>query len=98
MSTIPPLPEPDRYISFCGIDCDRQAESLMAHLDDCLNRCDSASPWRKYFERKLKQKQAMGHDHLFFIGAQMNVLYEFFEAMDDEKGQSLLWRIEQQCC
>lgn len=88
----------DRYLSFCGIECDLQAESLMAHLQACLTRADADGRWQRYFRMKLEQKEAMGHDHLFFIGAQMNNLYDFFESLDDEEGRQKLWRIEQECC
>jgi len=88
----------DRYVSFCGIECDQQAAALMAHLESCLARADVDERWRNYFRMKLEQKRTMGHDHLFFIGAQMNNLYEFFDVMADEEAQQKLWRIEQECC
>jgi hypothetical protein len=98
MSTPTDITATDRYVSFCGIECDQQADALMAHLEACLARPEASAQWRRYFEQKLAQKRTMGHDHLFFIGAQMNTLYEFFESLDDEEGQQRLWRIEQECC
>ena len=88
----------DRYISFCGIECDQQAYTLMARIESHLKAGKGDERWRAYFTEKLAQKARMNHDHLFFIGAQMNNLYDYLESSADEAGKEMLWRIEQECC
>ncbi len=40
----------------------------------------------------------MKHDDLFFVSAQMNNLYSFFEELDNQEALQLLWKLEQECC
>ncbi len=88
----------DRYVSFCGIECDRWAQELMAYLVETLQKPETDSRWADYFGQKFAERQRMGQDELFFIGAQMNNLYSLFEACDDDAALEMLWRLEQQCC
>jgi len=87
---------PDRYISFLGLDCDTNADRLMAMLLGCME--DSDSRWVGYFRQKLEEKRRMGNDNLHFIGSQVNALYSFFEEIEDEEAEALLWHLEQNCC
>lgn len=88
----------DRYVSFCGIECDIQAERLMERVTTLINQKKGDNQWHRYFTYKLEQKAKMNHDDLFFIGAQMNTLTEFLQSTKDEIALDMLWRIEQQCC
>lgn len=87
---------PDRYVTFCGIDCDRKADRLLGMLAEHMKQSDSR--WVGYFEKKLGEKARMGNDNLHFVGSQVNSLYSFFEELDDEAALELLWDLEQNCC
>ncbi|MBN2905895.1 MAG: N(2)-fixation sustaining protein CowN [Rhodobacteraceae bacterium] len=86
----------DRYVSFLGMDCDGNADRLMAHLAGRMR--DTDTRWTAYFDKKLIEKERMGNDNLYFIGSQMNTLSAFFEEIDDAEAQALLWHLEQNCC
>lgn len=89
---------PDRYQSFCGIDCDIRAEQFMQDLHQKLaDQCGDAK-WRAYMALKIEQNQKMGQDALFFIGAQVNALYAYLETTEDKEALQHLWDIEQECC
>lgn len=88
----------DRYVSFCGIECDRWAEELMSMLEESLSQTSVDQRWRAYFEKKLVERIKLGQDELFFVGAQMNNLYTLFEQASNEEAKTLLWNLEQQCC
>ncbi|GAA5214885.1 N(2)-fixation sustaining protein CowN [Corallincola platygyrae] len=89
---------PDRYISFCGIECDAMADELIAKLEHNISRQTGAQQWRDYFTQKRVEQQKMGRDNLHFIGNQTNPLYEYFEDCGDELATALLYQIEQECC
>ncbi|ANB36203.1 N(2)-fixation sustaining protein CowN [Rhodovulum sulfidophilum] len=87
---------PDRYVSFCGIECDRKADRLMAML--AAHMAESQSRWVGYFEQKLAEKARMGNDNLHFVGSQVNSLSAFFEELGDSAAEDLLYDLEQTCC
>jgi hypothetical protein len=88
----------DRYVSFCGIECDTWANELMAQLKSALANEVDQQRWPQYFAKKFNEQDSMGHDNLFFIGSQMNNLYSFFEEQQDKAALELLWKLEQECC
>ncbi|ARE41670.1 hypothetical protein RGUI_3529 [Rhodovulum sp. P5] len=87
---------PDRYVSFVGINCDEKADRLMAMLKARMEETDSR--WVGYFTKKLEEKRRMGNDNLYFVGSQVNSLSAFFEEIEDEAAEALLWDLEQNCC
>ncbi len=87
----------DRYVSFCGIECDSWADELYNKLQTILNS-DANEQWQRYFSMKLEEQARMKHDNLFFVGAQMNNLYSLFEELGDQDALQLLWKLEQECC
>ncbi|WP_138470699.1 N(2)-fixation sustaining protein CowN [Poseidonocella sp. HB161398] len=86
----------DRYVSFCGLDCDGDARRMMLHLDAAM--AQGASKWRDYFRKKLAEKTKMGVDDLFFVGAQVNCLRAYLEEAADGPGLALLDQLEETCC
>ncbi|MGB0694391.1 MAG: N(2)-fixation sustaining protein CowN [Rhodospirillaceae bacterium] len=86
----------DRYISFEGIDCQGNARRMMLHLDAAL-ACQKTR-WVPYFEKKLAEKQRMGHDDLYFVGSQINCLRTLFEDVADTGALELLDWLEDTCC
>ncbi|GGA88108.1 hypothetical protein GCM10011369_32770 [Neiella marina] len=94
----PPDQTTDRYISFCGIECDANADKLIEMLKLNLSQKKGGGTWGQYFEMKFKEQHSVGSDNLHFIGNQLNPLYEYFEACGDSEAEALLYQIEQECC
>lgn len=88
----------DRYISFCGIECDANADKLISILNKHLELNNGGDNWVAYFRQKLSEQLKMERDNLHFIGNQINPLFEYFEACDDQFATDLLYQIEQECC
>jgi hypothetical protein len=88
----------DRYISFCGINCDLKAEQLMAMLEKNISAGKGDKRWHAYFTQKIELNTKQQHDNLNFIGHQINTLYEYFELCNDQPAKELLYQIEQECC
>jgi len=91
-------PGTDRYISFCNIDCDENADQLMMMLDEHLAALHGKEQWHSYFHSKKQEQQNMGRDNLNFIGNQLNMLYSYFTECDDGEALDLLYKLEQECC
>jgi hypothetical protein len=91
-------PEADRYVSFCNIDCDKNADRLIDILNIHLQAVDGGERWQAYFQRKKQEQQSRAHDNLHFIGNQLNMLYAYFQKCEDDVALALLYQIEQECC
>ncbi|MFT6986040.1 MAG: hypothetical protein ACJAT7_001861 [Psychromonas sp.] len=88
----------DRYRSFCGLNCDLNADKLIAMLEQNMLAGNGAKEWHRYFALKRAQQNKSNHDNLHFIGNQTNTLYEYFEQCQDQDALQLLYKIEQECC
>ena len=88
----------DRYISFDGLQCDENANQIVSTIRDYMDKVDKEDKWRRYFEMKFAEQQHMGVDDLFFVGSQMNALYDFFSTIEEKASAELLYRVEQECC
>ena len=92
------MSKPDRYISFCNIDCDNNANLLVSMLERHLTANHGHAQWHSYFENKRQEQANMQRDNLNFVGNQLNMLYEYFRECDDQNALDLLYQIEQECC
>ncbi len=88
----------DRYVSFCGIQCDLNAKRFMNLIEDSMQQGQGDARWCEYFRQKREQQARMQQDDLYFIGAQMNNLYAYIDTIGDESLHDMLWQIEQECC
>lgn len=88
----------DRYISFEGLECDDNALRIVDTIRYHVATAEPADRWRQYFEMKFAEQRRMNVDDLFFVGSQMNTLYEFFSETADEVIKALLYQVEQECC
>jgi len=93
-----PSGQPDRYISFCGIDCDLNARRLMEVLDAHLQEPGRGNVFWDYFQKKRRGEGGPQVDDLFLIHSNINQIREFLEGCDDEAGLALLEQIEVECC
>ena len=88
----------DRYVSFCGIDCNGNADRLIHMLESNLEQGKGNPKWQQYFRDKRSQQHRMQQDNLYFVGSQVNTLHSYFEDCDDQPALALLWTLEQECC
>lgn len=90
--------ESDRYVSFCNIACDENADKLIGMLDAHIKAPNGHEKWQQYFSDKRAEQQRMAHDNLHFIGNQINTLYAYFKECKDSVALELLYQLEQECC
>jgi len=96
--------EPDRYVSFKGIDFEGNTQRVVDLLQRHLDNPESDNPfYRKlseYLDRVEKGVPVNGKhmDKLFFIHCYMNNILEVFEDAGDEEGVRMLAKVERECC
>jgi len=95
---------PDRYVSFAGIEGDRNSLELIAMLRRHIDDPDKGNPFWDQFKAKLLrvgQPELNGGrclDELFLIHSYINNLRELFETYDDLPALALLEKIELESC
>jgi hypothetical protein len=91
-------PNPDRYISFDGIDCDGNARAVMACIERLLELPGRSNVFWDYFMQKRSPKSGPKPDDLFLIHSNINQVRDLFETWDDEAAMVLLEQLEEECC
>ena len=96
--------KPDRYVSFVGIEGDKNSlvliELLRRHIDDPQKN----NPfWDKFRDKlaRVGQPELNGGrslDELFLIHSYINNIRELFEHYDDQPALELLEKIETESC
>ena len=89
---------PDRYVSFDGIDCDGNARRVMDAILQLLEKPGRSNAFWDYFMRKRAEGSGPLPDDLFLIHSNINQVRELFESWDDEPGMALLEQLEEECC
>lgn len=96
--------KPDRYVSFVGIEGDRNARELVVMLRRHIDDPHKADPFWERFKEKLArvgQPDVNGGrclDELFLIHSYINNFRELFERYDDQPALTLLEQIETESC
>lgn len=96
--------KPDRYISFAGIEGDKNSRELMKmlrrHIDDPAKTNRYWELFKDKLERVGKPVEQGGRcmDELYLIHAYINNIRELFELYDDHAALTLLDRIEAESC
>lgn len=99
-----PEQKPDRYVSFAGIDGDRNSRELMAMLRLHIDNPLKSNRFWELFKNKLNrvgQLSLNGErclDELFLIHSYINNIRELFEEYDDQPALALLEQIEAESC
>jgi hypothetical protein len=88
----------DRYISFEGIDCDGNADLVMAHIERLIAQPGRNNAFWDYFMNKRTGGSGPKPDNLFLIHSNINQVRELFEACEDEEALELLFLLEEECC
>lgn len=98
------LCKPDRYLSFAGIEGDRNSQALIGLLRRHIDLPEKSNPFWGQFKEKLarvgqpEQNGGRCLDELFLIHSYINDLRELFEENDDQPALALLERIEMESC
>lgn len=94
--------QPDRYVSFCNIDCDGMAARVLPLARRRLAADGHlANPfWRRFADRAeaLAAGEGGGTDALYLVCSHVMYLAEIFEADGEAEGRALLEEIELACC
>ena len=96
--------KPDRYVSFVGIEGDKNSRNLMTmlrrHIDDPQKSDRFWEMFRSKLELVGKPDLNNGRclDELFLIHAYINNIRELFERYDDQPALELLEQIEMENC
>jgi hypothetical protein len=96
--------KPDRYVSFVGIEGDKNSRELMAMLRRHIDDPHKTNRFWELFKGKLERVgQPDGNggrclDDLFLIHSYINNIRELFEQYDDQPALALLEQIEAESC
>ncbi|MFC3912658.1 N(2)-fixation sustaining protein CowN [Pseudaeromonas sharmana] len=90
--------QPDRYVSFEGIDCNGNARLLMAMIYRHIEQPERNNAFWDYFRQKATGGSGPKPDDLFMIHCHLNQIRDLFEQWEDLEALTLLDRIEVECC
>jgi hypothetical protein len=94
----------DRYVSFVGIEGDKNSRELIVmlrrHIDDPLRTNQFWEMFKEKLNRVGKPDENCGRclDELYLIHAYINNIEELFEQYDDQPALELLNKIEAESC
>lgn len=95
---------PDRYVSFVGIEGDKNSRELMTMLRRHIDDPQKSNRFWEMFTEKLDRVGVMDGnggrclDELFLIHSYINNIRELFEEYDDQAALALLEKIETESC
>lgn len=95
-TTMKAADEPDRYQSFCGLECEQRAEQLVSHILQVASTLSPGNRFWKLFASKVNQPG--GPDALFLVHSYVFYMRELLETHDDQPGLRLLEALERDCC
>jgi hypothetical protein len=96
--------KPDRYVSFVGIEGDKNSRELVAMLRRHIDDPGKTNRFWDMFKEKLGRVGLTDHnggrclDELFLIHSYINNIRELFEEYEDLPALALLERIETESC
>lgn len=96
--------KPDRYISFVGIEGDKNSRELMVMLRGHIDDPQKSNRFWELFREKLDRVGLTDGnggrclDELFLIHSYINNIRELFEEYDDQPALALLEQIETESC
>ncbi|WP_119306110.1 N(2)-fixation sustaining protein CowN [Cohaesibacter haloalkalitolerans] len=91
----------DRYVSFIGIECDRNAERIVEYIERLAHGPAKDNAYWQAFLTKIEKSRsgdtATG-DALFLVHSHINLIRDLFEDYEDEEAAALLEKVEIECC
>lgn len=94
------LDEPDRYLTFQGIDFEGNMRRVLAHLFRYICDPAHANPFWDRFRTRLaaaEAGQAAICDKLLLLHSHVYYMVELFEDQDDEAALTALKKLEEEC-
>lgn len=101
---MPPGRKPDRYVTFVGIEGEKNARTLMAMVRRHIDDPEKSNRFWELFKAKLAQvgqpdeNGGRSLDELFLVHSYINSIRELFEQYDDRPALALLEQIELESC
>jgi len=86
----------DRYVSFCGLECETRAQQLVLRI--CALSQTRETDNRFWIQFGAKVNSPNGPDNLFLVHSYIFYMRELLEKYQDIKGLQLLDAIEYDCC
>lgn len=96
--------KPDRYVSFVGIEGDKNSRELIEMLRRHIDQPFKTNRFWELFKEKLARvgqpdlNGGRSLDELFLIHSYINNIRELFEEYDDQPALALLEKIETESC
>jgi len=92
--------KPDRYLSFKGIDEEKNTQEFIRMLRVHINDPDKTNAFWEKYKLMLADSESgkSGKDYLFLIHSYINVLRDYLEEMEDDAALTLLEKIEVESC
>lgn len=96
--------KPDRYVSFVGIEGDKNSQELIVMLRRHIDDPQKTNRFWDQFKEKLERIGQADHkagncqDGLLLVHSYINNIRELFEQYDDQPALALLERIETESC
>lgn len=96
--------KPDRYVSFAGIEGDKNSRELMImlrrHIDDPLKANRFWDLFKEKLERagRAENTEEYRRDELLLVHSYINNIRDLFEEYDDQPALALLEQIEMESC
>ena len=91
---------PDRYVSFEGINCDQNAETLIDMIKVYADGPAAKNKFWRIFAKKIERSRAgdtgVG-DALYLIHSNVYYIRDLFEEYEDETALELRDHIEEEC-
>nr|WP_321455212.1 N(2)-fixation sustaining protein CowN [uncultured Cohaesibacter sp.] len=91
----------DRYVSFVGIECDRNAEKIIGFIERLAKGAARENAYWQHFLTKIEKSRAgdtATGDALFLVHSHINLIRDLFEEYDDAEAMALLEKVEIECC
>lgn len=89
--------QPDRYVSFKGIDCDGNARRVMDILLRLRSEDADEQTLLKLFAERRAATTGVRCDDLLLLASFVNPVRELFERHHDHEALELLEQLEAQC-
>lgn len=96
--------KPDRYVSFVGIEGDKNSQELIVMLRRHIDDPHKTNRFWDLFKEKLARASQTDRnggscqDELLLVHSYINIIRELFEQYDDQPALALLERIETESC
>ena len=87
---------PNRYVSFCGLDCEQRAADLVGLIGRLSREREPDNRFWQLFNRKVEATD--GPDALFLVHAYVFYMRELLERHPEPLALALLDAIETDCC